>query len=153
MVECCKWGLMGYPSRTLKYSSAESIVDHEEPFMVSEGNNISKWVRENCCNLARHVTGFCPSHNIMSESKLISFVLIFFLAKEILRQPSNDTVLWLLVITFMHIYNDKKQARQTQVQNVPLLKCKMYHLRRQRIPRNLILEPKLILEEISGGQN
>lgn len=40
------------------------------------------------------------------------------LAEEISRQSNIDSVLWLLVITFMQIYNEKEQAEQRKTQNL-----------------------------------
>ena len=39
------------------------------------------------------------------------------LAEEISRQPSDDSVLWLLVLTLMEIYDEKEQDEQGQTQN------------------------------------
>ena len=40
------------------------------------------------------------------------------LAKEISKQPSIDSVVWLLVLTLMKMYNEKEQAEQGKIQNV-----------------------------------
>ena len=40
------------------------------------------------------------------------------LAEEISRQPSIDSVMWLLVVTLMQIYNEEEQAEKE--------KCKIY---------------------------
>ena len=40
------------------------------------------------------------------------------LAEEISKQPSIDSVVWLLVVTLMKIYNEKEQAEQGKLQNV-----------------------------------
>ena len=40
------------------------------------------------------------------------------MAEEISRQPSVDSVAWLLVVTFMQIYNEKEQAGQGKMQDV-----------------------------------
>ena len=53
----------------------------------------------------------------LSEAKLKSFWLMA-LAEEISRQPSDDSVLWLLVLTLMEIYDEKEQDEQGQTQNV-----------------------------------
>lgn len=39
-------------------------------------------------------------------------------AEEISKQPSIDSVVWLLVLTLMKIYNEKNQAEQGILQNV-----------------------------------
>ena len=40
------------------------------------------------------------------------------MAEEISKQPSIDSVVCLLVFTFMQIYNEKEQAEQGRIQNV-----------------------------------
>jgi hypothetical protein len=39
------------------------------------------------------------------------------LAKEFSRQSGVDCVTWLLVVTHLQIYNEKKQAGQGEIQN------------------------------------
>lgn len=53
----------------------------------------------------------------MPKARLKSFGLIA-LAKENSRHPTNDCFLWLLVVIFMNINNDKKQVEQRKIQNV-----------------------------------
>lgn len=48
---------------------------------------------------------------------LKSFGLIS-LTKETSEQPSIDSVMWLLVVTLMKIYNEKEQAEQRKLQDV-----------------------------------
>ena len=57
----------------------------------------------------------------LSVATLKSFE-IMELAEEISRQPSIDSVMWLLVVTLMQIYNDKEQAEQGKIQNVQIEK-------------------------------
>lgn len=40
------------------------------------------------------------------------------LAEEISRQPNIDSVLWLSVITLMHVYHEKEQVRWEETENV-----------------------------------
>ncbi|KAL6053809.1 hypothetical protein STEG23_030631 [Scotinomys teguina] len=40
------------------------------------------------------------------------------LAEEISKHPSMDSVMWLLVITFIEIYNEKEKVEQGKIQNV-----------------------------------
>jgi hypothetical protein len=47
----------------------------------------------------------------LREANLKSFGLMV-LAEKILRYPSSDCVVWLLVITPPQIYNEKEQAGQ-----------------------------------------
>ena len=53
------------------------------------------------------------------EAKLKSFGLMV-LAKEVSRQASIDSALWLLVVTLMQIYNEEEQAEQKKIQNYSL---------------------------------
>ena len=40
------------------------------------------------------------------------------LAKEILKQPSIDSIVWLLVFTLLKSYNKREQAEQGKIQTV-----------------------------------
>ena len=40
------------------------------------------------------------------------------LAEEISKQPNIDSFMWLLVVDFTKIYNEKEQAKQGKLQNV-----------------------------------
>ena len=40
------------------------------------------------------------------------------LVEKISKQPSIDSVVWLLVVTLMKIYNEEEQAEQGKLQNV-----------------------------------
>jgi hypothetical protein len=40
--------------------------------------------------------------------------------RRILKQPSIDFVVWLLVLTCMQIFNEKEQAEQEKIENVNL---------------------------------
>ena len=78
-------------------NSADSNVDyyvlvHE----VSEGRNI-KWPRDISCDIFGKECGcfFCPCPKYLFEAKLKSFTLMA-LAEEISRQPSIDSVVWLM---------------------------------------------------------
>lgn len=51
---------------------------------------------------------YCPK--ILPEAKLGSFRLMVL--AEILRQPSTDCVVWLLVMTFLKIYERVKWGRK-----------------------------------------
>ena len=52
----------------------------------------------------------------LPEDKLKNFALMS-LAEEIVRHPTIDCVVWLLVATLMQIYNEKEEAGQTEMQN------------------------------------
>lgn len=62
------------------------------------------------------MAAFCPCPKNLCEAKLKSFGLTA-LAEEISRRSGTDRVAWLLVTTFMHIYNEKEQAEQEKIQN------------------------------------
>ena len=79
--------------------------------------------------LAKDVVAFCPcpeNKTTTTTTKIPVATLKSFeimeLAEEISRQPSIDSVMWLLVVTLMQIYNDKEQAEQGKIQNVPIEK-------------------------------
>lgn len=42
------------------------------------------------------------------------------LAEEISRNPDVDSIMWLLLIFLMQVYNEKEQAEQEKIQNVQL---------------------------------
>ena len=58
-VECCKWNLMGHPSRLLR-QCAKGYVDCGDPAReVAEGNNISTRVKDHYCDiLTKNVVAF-----------------------------------------------------------------------------------------------
>lgn len=62
------------------------------------------------------------------------------MAEEISRQPSSDSVVCLLVITLMTVYNEMNKLGGKK-------KYTMYNLRRKRAPGNLVLEPSLVSKE------
>jgi hypothetical protein len=78
------------------------------------------------------VAAFCPcltsplhKKRNLSEAKLKSFGLMTL--AEISRQPNIDSVLWLLVVTLMQIYNEKEQAEHGKMQNVEFEEKKKEH--------------------------
>jgi hypothetical protein len=96
--------------------SAEGDVNSGVPVQkVSERKNIRKQIRDYCNILAKQMDTFCLSPKNLPKIKLKSFGLIS-LAEEISRQPCIDCGRWLLVITFMQIYN--LQAGQREIQTV-----------------------------------
>ena len=64
---------------------------------------------------------FCPCPKSLPKHKVKSLGLIS-LTEEISKQPSIDSMLWLLVFTLIKTYNEKEQAEQIKVQ--------MYRLRK-----------------------
>ena len=62
-----------------------------------------------CDILVKKVAAFCSCPKSLFEAKMKSFGLIL-LAEEISKQCSIDSVMWLLVLTLMKIYNEKEQV-------------------------------------------
>ena len=67
-----------------------------------------------CDILVKKVASFCPCPKSLPEAKVKSFGLIP-LAEEISKQPSIDSVMWLLVLTLIEIYKEKEQAEQGKI--------------------------------------
>ena len=45
---------------------------------------------------------------------------LILLAEEISKQPGIDSVVWLLVLTQMEVYNEKEQAEKIKIQTVQI---------------------------------
>ena len=78
--------------------------------------NVSLWPRDSSCDiLMKNGTSFssCPKKN-MPEAKLKSYGLVA-LAKEMSKQPSIDSVVWLLAFILMKIYNEVEGAEQGKI--------------------------------------
>lgn len=140
-VECCKKELIGHFSWILENSSAESNVNYGGPGQeVSEGNNIRTCVRDPSCDIfTKNVAVFCFCFKNLSKAKLKSTGLIS-LAEEISREPNIDSVMGVLVITLMKIYNGEEQVGQTEIEHVKS--------EEKIAPGNLMFEPRLVLKEI-----
>lgn len=80
-----------------------------------------------------------PHPKNLPEAKLRSFGLIS-LAEETSMDSLMLTLLWLLVITLMQMFNGKEEKWGKK-------KWKMFSLRRKKEPRNLMLEPRFVLRE------
>ena len=79
--------------------------------------NFSMLPRGHSCDiLLNKVAAFSSCLKGLLEAKVKSFGLIS-LAEEISKQPSIDSVVWLLVVTLMKIYNEKEQVGQMKIQN------------------------------------
>ena len=77
---------------------------------VLEEKNINMCPRGHSCGiLVKNMSAFCPCLKSLSEVQVKHFGLVP-LAKEILKQSSVDSILWLLVVMLMKIYNEKEQA-------------------------------------------
>ena len=64
------------------------------------------WPRDHFCDILNKVFVLCPCPKSLSEAKVKNFRLIPF-TKEISKKPSIDSVMRLLMVTLMKIYNDK----------------------------------------------
>lgn len=83
--------LMGYATRSLEDTRAESNVDCGAPSQRFQMGTVSATVLETMPreNQAKNVADFCPSFKDLPEAKLKSFELILSV-EEISRQPSID---------------------------------------------------------------
>lgn len=101
-------GLNRHPSRSLENNSSENNVDCGDPAEeVSEGNNSCSWARDHSNGiLAKNMAAFCPGQKLLTEAKLKNFELIS-LAEEISRKHNIVSVVQLLVIILMQVYNRK----------------------------------------------
>ena len=80
--------------------------------------NFSVLARDCSCGiLVNNVAAFHPCPKSLPAAKLKNFGLIP-LAEEISKQPSIDSVVWLLVLALMKIYNEKEQVQKVKIQNV-----------------------------------
>ena len=111
---CFQHCLMGHNSRNMKDSVADCDLMHCRDQGVSE-EKVDMWHRDWSCSILMKnvaVLGPCPKN--LPEAKVKSFGLIP-LEEEISKQPGIDSVIWLLVITLMEIYNEKKKAVQGKI--------------------------------------
>ena len=76
----------------------------------SVGKKVNMFSRDCFCNiLVRNVAAFCPSLKSLPEDKVKRFRLIA-LTKEISKQPSADSVTWLLLSTLTESVLMKKST-------------------------------------------
>ena len=77
---------------------------------VLEEENINMCPRGHSCGiLVKNMAAFCPCLKSLSELQVKRFGLVP-LAEEIFKQSSVVSILWLLVVMVMKIYNEKEQA-------------------------------------------
>ena len=69
------------------------------------------------------------------------------MAEEISKQPSIDSVVWLLVLTLMKIYNEKEQAEKIKVQNAEI---KKRGTRKQNRAKSCVKEINSLRNRIKG---
>ena len=72
MVECFKFGLMGYPSRNIQDFVAECDLNYADLTQeVSVEKNFSMWPRDCFCSiLLKNRTAFCPCLKSLSQTKV-----------------------------------------------------------------------------------
>jgi hypothetical protein len=97
--ECFKWDLMRCPARN-KDSGAECDLNSGD--LAQDEKNFNVWPKDysrifrGLDNLVKNLIAFCPCSKRLPETKLKSFGLIP-LAEEISKQPSIDSVVWLVI--------------------------------------------------------
>lgn len=125
MVEGCKQSLMDHPR--LEDITAERNASCEGPAPeILEESNISNWLSDHSCHiLAKNIAYFCPWTKNFPEAKLKSNGLIP-LVEEVSKQPDTDSVVWLLVMPLMQIYNEKEQAQHKRKEKCTVWKKKKY---------------------------
>jgi hypothetical protein len=93
VVECFKWGLMGYPMEDFVAESNLNSANLAQE--VSVEKNFSVWPGDYfCVILVKNVAAFCPCPKNLPEAKVKRFTL-FALTKEVSEKPPRDSVLWL----------------------------------------------------------
>jgi hypothetical protein len=98
-VECFKWGLIGHPSRNMEDFVAGSnfnCVDMAQE--ISKEKNFSMWHKDCFCGISvNNVATFYPCLKSLSEAKVkrLGLTELTALTKEVSKQPSRDSVLWL----------------------------------------------------------
>lgn len=72
MVECFKWGLMGYPSRNKEDFVAGSDLNYADLAQeIPMEKNFSTWPRDYFCGiLVKTVADFCPCLKSLPEAKV-----------------------------------------------------------------------------------
>lgn len=103
---------MGHTSRSMADSGAESNLDCDISAQeVSEKKTISKWSRDHFYDiLAKTVVAFCSCLKSCLWLKWRVFDLMA-LAEKISGQLSIDSVMRLLVVTPMQIYNEREHTK------------------------------------------
>lgn len=113
---------MDHSRRSMEGNCAENTVDSGgQAQEVSKGNDISNWATDHSCEiLAKEVAAFCPCMKNLSKIKLKSFRLMY-LTEENSRQPKIDSMMWLLVVTLMQVYSEKRAGRAKRI-----IKCTIW---------------------------
>ena len=112
-VECFKHCLMGHITRNMEGMNCGGLA--KEVIL----KKINMWPRDHFYDiLVKNVAAFCPCLKSLPEAKVKRFGLIPLAEKIISKQSSINSVLWLLVITLLKIYNGKEQAEQGKLQYV-----------------------------------
>jgi hypothetical protein len=113
-VECFKWGLIGYSNST-EDSGAKGALNYGSLAQEGSEENICMWPRTVLeVFLAKNMAAFCPCLKHLLESELKSFGLSK-LAEEISKQLHMDSVIWMLVLASVQVYDEKEQVEQIKI--------------------------------------
>lgn len=111
--------LIDHPRRSTEDSDAEGDLNCESLAQeVSDKKNFSLWPTDCSCDiLVKIVAAHALVQKKVPVAKLKDFGLIM-LAKEISKQSNINSVVQLLVVTFVQTYKQQEQAEQGTIQNV-----------------------------------
>ena len=103
---------MGYPNTSMvDYNGVIRTMETQQKKFHGEGILVSGLEIILVIFQQRLLVALCPCSKNLLEATLKSFGLMT-LAEEISRESSTDSVIQLLVITLMQIYNKMKEAEQ-----------------------------------------
>lgn len=88
-----------------------------------------------CDVLTNNMAAFCPCPKSLLRAKFKSFGINSWVG-QISRQPNINSIVWLLIITLMHVYSEKEHVGRKEIL--------MYSLKRTRA--------RLMLKEVKRGQ-
>lgn len=112
MVGCFKWFLIGHPGRTMENSGVEGDMECRTQIRSYRGTILMCSKDYSCEVFPKNRAGFSSCTKNLPEAKLMS------IGSNISKQPSISHVTWLIVITRMHICNEKKQVEHGELQSV-----------------------------------
>lgn len=61
---------------------------------------------------------FCPCPKLLNEAKLQSFGLLVLTEATNSRQSNRDSVIWLLLNTFMQGFNERISSSEKRIKNI-----------------------------------
>ena len=91
-MECCKWDLMGYPSRNMEDFVTESDLNWVDLAQEVSMKNLNMWPAD-CFFVVTWLLS-CPCLKSLPEAKVNRLRLIA-MTKEVSETPTIDFVLWL----------------------------------------------------------